>query len=213
MTSWLVVVAVVLGVNLLPALGPPTWLVLVLLRLHLDVALVPLVVLGALSATAGRLLLAQGTRAAARWLPAERVARLEAAGALVQQHPARTAVGLGLFLLSPLPSAQMFEAAGLLRLALRPLAIAFLLGRLVSYSVYAGAATAVDRSYGDAFRDSLTSWPSLALQGGLLVVLWQLGRVDWEARLARTGTKVPGNGDHPAPDAPPADDHRGEQEV
>jgi hypothetical protein len=211
--SWLVVVAVVLGVNLLPALGPPTWLVLVLLRLHLEVDLVPLVVLGALSATAGRLLLAQGTRAVARWLPAERVARLEAAGALVQQHRGRAAAGLGLFLLSPLPSAQLFEAAGLMRLALRPLAIAFLLGRLASYSVYAGAATAVDRSYGDAFRDSLTSWPSLVLQGGLLVLLWQLGRVDWVTRLARTGTKVPATGAHTAPANDDADDDRGGQEV
>lgn len=213
MTSWLVVVAVVLGVNLLPALGPPTWLVLVLLRLHLEVDLVPLVALGALSATAGRLFLAHGTRAVARWLPGERVARLQAAGALVQQHRGRTAAGLGLFLLSPLPSAQLFEAAGLMRLALRPLAIAFLVGRVVSYSIYAGAATAVDRSYGDAFRDSLTSWPSLVLQGGLLVLLWQLGRVDWVARLARTGTKVPATGDHTAPADVAADDDRGGQEV
>jgi len=184
-TDWLVVVAVVLGINLLPALGPPTWLVLVLLRLHLRVDLVPLVVLGAASAMAGRVVLALATRKAGRWLPQARVARLEAAGALMQAHRGRVVAGLGLFLLSPLPSAQLFEAAGLMRVALRPLAVAFALGRLVSYSLYAGAATAVDRSYGDAFRDSLTSWPSLLLQGALLVGIWQLTRVDWAARLTR----------------------------
>jgi len=103
----------------------------------------------------------------------------------MQAHRGRVVAGLGLFLLSPLPSAQLFEAAGLMRVALRPLAVAFALGRLVSYSLYAGAATAVDRSYGDAFRDSLTSWPSLLLQGALLVGIWQLTRVDWAARLTR----------------------------
>ena len=184
MTSALVVVAVVLGVNLMPVLGPPTWLVLVLLRLHLQVPLVPLVLLGSASATAGRILLALGTRALSRHLPQRRVARLRAAGELVGQHRGRAAAGLGLFLLSPLPSAQLFEAAGIMHLALRPLAIAFALGRLASYSVYAGAATVVDTSYGDAFRDSLTSWPSLVLQGALLVGIWQLSRVDWLARLA-----------------------------
>ena len=40
MTSYLLLVAVVLGVNLMPVLGPPTWLVLVLFRLPTDRALV-----------------------------------------------------------------------------------------------------------------------------------------------------------------------------
>ena len=184
MTDWLVVAAVVLGVNLMPVLGPPTWLVLVLLRLNLHVSLVPLVVIGSLSATAGRLLLALGTRRVARRLPAERVASLEAAGALLKQNRLRSAVGLGVFLVSPLPSAQLFEAAGLMRLALRPLAVAFFVGRTASYSLYAGAATAAERSFGSALQDSLTSWPSLLLQAGLLLAVWELSRVDWAARLS-----------------------------
>ena len=178
MTSYVVLVLVVLGVNLMPALGPPTWAVLVVFRLHQHLALLPLVVLGAVSATAGRVLLAHGTRWAARWLPPQRVANLQALGELVRRKRASTALGLGLFLLSPLPSAQLFEAAGVLRLALRPLAIAFLLGRLVSYSIYAGAATVADRSLGGALQDSLTSWPSIALQVGILVAVWLLSRVD-----------------------------------
>ena len=184
MTDWAVVAGVVLLVNVMPLLGPPTWVVLVLLRLHLGVDVVPLVAIGAVSATTGRVLLALGTRHVARWLPAGRVASLRAAGGLVAQHRARAAAGLGLFLLSPLPSAQLFEAAGLMNLALRPLAVAFLLGRTVSYSAYAGAAAAADESYGDAFRNSLTSWPSLLLQVALLVAVWQLSRFDWVGRFA-----------------------------
>ena len=43
----LAVAGVVLGINLLPAFGPPTWVALVFFRLHEHVALVPLVVVGA----------------------------------------------------------------------------------------------------------------------------------------------------------------------
>ena len=42
--------AVVFAVNLLPALGPPTWTVLVALRLGFDVPAVPLVLVGATAA-------------------------------------------------------------------------------------------------------------------------------------------------------------------
>ena len=48
------VMSVVFAVNLLPAFGPPTWAVLIFLKLNLGVAAVPLVVCGALAAAAGR---------------------------------------------------------------------------------------------------------------------------------------------------------------
>jgi hypothetical protein len=40
-----------------------------------------------------------------------------------------------LFAAAPLPSAQLFEAAGLARVRLRHLVAAFFVGRLVSYSI------------------------------------------------------------------------------
>src|SRR5690348_12340636 len=139
--TWLLFAVTVLGVNLLPVLGPPTWLLIVAFRLNAHLALVPLVLIGALCATTGRVLLALGTRHAARWLPKERVQRLESTGEAIRERPGGAIAALALFLLSPLPSAQLFEAAGLMRVPLRPLAVTFLLGRLVSYSLYGGAAS------------------------------------------------------------------------
>lgn len=186
MTPYAVLVGVVAGINLLPVLGPPTWLVLVLFRLHQHLALVPLVALGALSATAGRLVLARLTRAATRSLSGTRVTNLRAAGDLLLRHRGRSAATVGLFLVSPLPSAQLFEAAGVMGLPLRPIAAAFFVGRVVTYSLYVGASVAADRSLGGALRDGLTSWPGLAVQVALLVALWQLGRIDWASRLRRS---------------------------
>jgi hypothetical protein len=60
--AYLALAGVVFGVNLLPAFGPPTWAVLVFFRLNSQLAAVPLVLVGAVAAASGRLLLSYGSR-------------------------------------------------------------------------------------------------------------------------------------------------------
>jgi membrane protein YqaA with SNARE-associated domain len=175
--------ATVFGVNLLPAFGPPTWAVLVLFRLHEQLSIPALVVLGAVAAAAGRLCLALATRRARSWLPAQRVANLRALGRYLSEHRGRSAVGLLMFVLSPLPSAQLFEAAAVMDVPLLPTTAAFLVGRLVSYALYLSAARVAQASLGEQFQRSLTSWPSIALQVGVLVAVALLARIDWASRL------------------------------
>lgn len=74
------------------------------------------------------------------------MANLKAARTLLVGDRRRAAAGLGLFALSPLPSAQLFVAAGLLRVRLVPLTLAFFSGRLISYSLYVGGAEPIDHS-------------------------------------------------------------------
>ncbi len=184
--DYLVVALAVLGVNLLPAFGPPTWAILVLFNLHGDYATPALVVVGALAAAAGRLALAFGTRALRRYLPRAYRANLEAAAEALTRRRGRAVAGLALFAVSPVPSAQLFEAAGLLHTArLVPLTAAFFAGRIVSYSIYVGGSTALkDTDTGDVLLSSLTSPWGIALQVAMLVVLVLLARVDW-GRLLR----------------------------
>src|SRR5258708_18500591 len=107
----LVAAATVFGINLLPALGPPTWAVLVLFKLNWDLPPVALVLVGAGAAGAGRLFLAYATRALRQHLPRRRVENLRAAGERLRRHRGRSILRLALFAVSPLPSAQLFEAA------------------------------------------------------------------------------------------------------
>jgi hypothetical protein len=107
----LVLAGVVLGVNVLPAFGPPTWAVLVFFRLQSNLAAVPLVLIGAAAAACGRLVLAYGSRAFRSRLSEPRMDNLEAVRDAVGGSRRRAAAGLGLFALSPLPSAQLFVAA------------------------------------------------------------------------------------------------------
>lgn len=175
--------ALVFAINLLPAFGPPTGAVLVVLRLDSDIPAVPLVVGGALAAGSGRLLLALAARRLRGRLSPERREHIAAAQSALTDHRAKSLAGLGLFALSPIPSAQLFIAAGVMTVPLLPLTAAFFAGRLVSYSLYVGAAGAAKENVGDVVVDSLTSPLGIALQLLMLGLLGLLLKVDWAARL------------------------------
>lgn len=166
-----IALAVVFAVNLLPAFGPPTWAVLVFFSLDFDLPAVPLVLGGALAAASGRFVLASGARRLRPRLAPARVERLDRAQAALGADRRRTAAGLGLFALSPVPSGQLFTAAGLMTVPLLPLTAAFFAGRLVSYSIYVGAASIAEKNLGDLVLDALTSPLGMALQVVMLVAL------------------------------------------
>lgn len=169
-----IALAVVFAVNLLPAFGPPTWAVLVFFSLDFDLPAVPLVLGGALAAAAGRFVLATVTRRLRPRLSAARRQRLDQAQAALSSDRRRTAAGLGLFALSPVPSGQLFVAAGLMTVPLLPLTAAFFAGRLVSYSIYVSVASVAEKNLGDLTLDALTSPLGLALQLLMLIALGAL---------------------------------------
>jgi membrane protein implicated in regulation of membrane protease activity len=184
MTGYLLAALCIFGVNLLPAFGPPTWAVLVFFRLNSDLAAVPLVLLGALAAAAGRLALATASRRFRGRFSPKRLESLEAAEEVLAGSRGKALAGLGLFAPSPVPSAQLFVAAGLLRVPLVPLTAAFFAGRLVSYSLYVGAASAARESLGSVMTDAFASPFGVAMQLVMLLLLVLLVRVDWARVLA-----------------------------
>lgn len=193
-----IAVGVVFAVNLLPAFGPPTWAVLVFFSLDFDLPAVPLVVGGALAAAAGRFLLASASRRLRPRLSAARLAHLDRAQAALSANRPRAAAGLGLFALSPLPSGQLFVAAGLMTVPLPPVTAAFFAGRVVSYSLYVGAATVAERNFGSLALDALTSPLGMALQIAMLVGLALLaGGIRPSAPSSPAPPQAPGPG---APD-------------
>jgi membrane protein YqaA with SNARE-associated domain len=192
-SDWLLVVGSIFGINLLPAFGPPTWAALVFFRLNSDLPAMPLVLLGALAAASGRLVLAKAARRFRRRFSPERRENLQAAEELLVGNRAKAAAGLGLFALSPVPSAQLFVAAGLLTVPLVPLTAAFFAGRLVSYSLYVAAASAAKDSLGDVLGDAIGSPLGIALQVAMLARSRPAG-----------GSRNPRTADEAAPTTAPA---------
>jgi len=183
---YLALFAIVFGINLLPAFGPPTWAVLVFTRLHWHLNPVLLVILGAIAAVGGRFLLARGSRHFKGRLSRRMKDNLEDARALLQRKRLGAIAILGLFVVSPLPSAQLFVAAGLLDLPLGQLTLAFLVGRLVSYSIYVSVATLADKQLGNVLAKVFGSPWAIALQIVLLVAVCLLPLVNWRSVLGRT---------------------------
>jgi uncharacterized membrane protein YdjX (TVP38/TMEM64 family) len=177
--GYLVLFLVVFGINLLPAFGPPTWAVLVFFRLESDLAPVPLVLVGAIAAACGRLVLAYGARAFRGRLSEQRIESLGAVHDTIAKSRRGTLAALALFALAPLPSAQLFVAAGLLDEPIVRLTVAFFVGRLVSYALYVAAASAAKESLADIFGDAFTSPLGIALQVVMLALLVVLVKVDW----------------------------------
>jgi membrane protein YqaA with SNARE-associated domain len=197
---YLLLFLIVLGVNLLPAFGPPTWTILVFARINWHMNPVAIVVLGAVAAMLGRYLLASGTRRFRGHLGPKRRANLQAADDLLFERKGRAWAVLGVFVVSPLPSAQLFVAAGLLDVALVPLTLAFFVGRLVSYSFYVTLATLADQHLGGVLRNALGSPWSIAVQLLLLGAAAALPFVNWPKLLDARRAKGAGDGSNtPAP--------------
>jgi len=176
--SYLALLAIIFAVNLLPAFGPPTWAILVFSRLHWHLNPVAIVILGAVASSSGRFLLAHGARLFRYRLKGRMKSNLAVVETRLRDK--RRIIGVvAIFLVSPLPSAQLFVAAGLLGLPLRILVVAFFFGRLVTYSIYVAAATLADQRMSNVLANSFGSIWSIIIQVVLLVAVCALPFINW----------------------------------
>jgi uncharacterized membrane protein YdjX (TVP38/TMEM64 family) len=182
--DYLTLFGIVLAVNLLPAFGPPTWSIIVIFGLSTRLPTFAIVLTGAAAAASGRLCLAFAFRYLANHVPEKTKRNVVAVRTALMRRKRSAFIGLAVFALSPVPSAQLFEAAGLSRLPLGRFTAAFFVGRTISYSVYALTAKGIAHSsVGEAFRASLTSPMGVAIQLGMVALLVIFTQVDWEKRL------------------------------
>lgn len=154
-------------------------------RLNWHMNPVALVVLGAVAAAGGRYLLALGASRFRSRLSEKRRENLQAAGDALLKRRTGLIATLAFFAVSPLPSAQLFIAAGLLEMNLVPLTLAFLAGRLVSYSLYLSAASLAERQFGDVLGRIFGSPWSIAIQLLLLAAVSVLPFINWKDILER----------------------------
>ncbi|MBI4493668.1 MAG: hypothetical protein HY690_12830 [Chloroflexi bacterium] len=179
-------------VNLVPAFMPPTWSVLAFFLIRFDLPLLPLALGGAVAASAGRLVLALASR---RWgrqlLSARQRANLTRLGRWLETR-ARWAPPLAVLLYSfgPIPSNELFIAAGLAEMRLAPILGAFLAGRIISYTLWAATARMVVERLEDVLAGYWSNVGALALELLALALLVVFTRLDWP-RLLRLPTPPP----------------------
>ena len=187
MEIYLIAVLLIILLNLLPAFAPPTWMALVFFLFHYDANPIALVALGVLSATTGRAILAWYFRKFSHLVPTRFSQNMEYAGRYFTDHASKKFAFLALFFFSPISSAQLFEAAGLMKtVSLKPLLIAFAAGRTFTYSTYVtGASVIAATSYGEIFISQLKSPWAIAVQVAMIAGLIALGSIDWKSKFRR----------------------------
>lgn len=184
MTEYLILFGIVLGVNLMPAFGPPTWSIIVFYGFNTDMPVWAIVPVAAIGAALGRFLLACGFRFIGQRVSDRTKRNVAAARALFERNARNGLLALALFALSPVPSAQLFEAAGLARVRLASFTLAFFVGRVVSYSVYALTAKGIQKlPLGQVLTEHLTSPLGVLLQLFMIAALVGLTQIDWARRL------------------------------
>jgi hypothetical protein len=185
-TIWLAVIGLVVLLNVVPALMPPTWLLLAYFHLNHGLDVVPLALAGAPAATLGRAMLALlSQRAGPRLLPARWRGNLGRLADLAGQFRTLSIGLLVAFVLGPVPSEVLFVAVGIARAPLAPVLAIFLAGRLVGYMAWISAASAMSASLTDVLQPRVGSASAIAGQivaYGLLVVAM---RIDWNPLLQR----------------------------
>ncbi len=157
MSNYLLLFGLVLLVGLIPAFGPPSWVFAVFFYHKYKLVFLAIVLITALSTTIGRLGLSLLTKKLKKYLPITILANLNYAKDILERKQKSTWLFLGLFVISPLPSAQLFEAAGLLQNNLLSLGGAFFIGRIVSISLYLLISKLVVQNISDLWSAGLTN--------------------------------------------------------
>jgi membrane protein YqaA with SNARE-associated domain len=166
--------------NLAPLLAPPTWSIIVyfLMTREMDPALA--VMVAAFAAGTGRYLLALGTRSLRNYIPEKARKNLYDAGIVFDENERRRFGLIALFIVSPLPSAQLFEAAGLMYLNLKRLTLAFFSGRIITYSFYAASASTLKTTdFGKVLTKAFLSPYAWALEIISILLIYLIAKIDW----------------------------------
>ncbi len=154
---WLVIFGIIFINNIIPVFAPPTWLLLSFVAVYFRVDnFLALALLGALSATLGRLALAALSDRIMRnrFLSEKSVKNIDDLKKHLLGKKAAVFYFSLAYALSPLSSSQLFIAYGLTELPRKLIAIPFFFGRLVSYAALSFASIKISQKLS---ADNLTT--------------------------------------------------------
>jgi membrane protein DedA with SNARE-associated domain len=190
----LILFLVIFLLNIIPAFAPPTWMVFSFLgfrypeHMGWSFALV-----GALAATIGRSLLGKLSHAIVRnhWLSEATRKNVDSIKLELEKRP-RLTFGLFLFYaFTPLPSNFLFIAYGLTAMPLVRIALPFLMGRFVSYTIWTMSGVAVSQRL-DMDDTDVIRYASIyfvLMQFAFLAAVYAFARVDWNLLLQKRKLK------------------------
>ena len=186
--SYILLSIIVLGMNVVPALMPPTWAVLAFFVTKYDLQIIPTVIIGAACATLGRVILANLARYFRRYLPKDSQENYQAIGNYLNSHKKLTIPLIIIYAFFPIPSNDVYIAAGLAKVRLKIMAGSFFAGRLISYTFWVNLTQRLADNLVDIFSKHYSNLigPVIVEIAGLLT-LYIIGKIAWKKVLKRIG--------------------------
>ncbi len=177
--TYLFLAVLIFGMNVIPAFMPPTWVILAFFYIRLHLSLMPVVVIGATAATAGRIILSLIARNHFRqFLSKKTKENYDTIGKVFHAHRHISLPLLFMYAFFPLPSNQVYIIAGLANIDIRIIAASFFVGRLLSYTFWVTTAHHIGRRLVDIFSRYLNV-SALALELAGFAVILLVGRIPW----------------------------------
>ncbi len=177
---YLILAVFVLGMNVVPVFMPPTWLVLAFFfsRFHLN--LFATVLIGAISATCGRVLLYHLARLYLRpFLPKKFEQNYDYLGSYIQKRQNLTIPIVITYAFLPIPSNDVFIIAGLTGLKIKIIAFSFFVGRLISYSFWISLAYHLSNRLEMVFAEHFSNLAGIAAELLGFGIILLVGKINW----------------------------------
>ena len=177
--------ALVFLINLVPAFMPSSWMVLAFFYIKFGLPLLALAVGGTILSGLGRLVLARASLILKRRFLKGKESDLDELGGFLNDH--RNYVGLTVFLytLSPLPTNNLFIAAGMVEVNMARVMLGFWVGRIPANTLLVWTTGKVFNSLGSLFTGVYGDWAAIGLQLASLGSIVLLYRLPWARWLRR----------------------------
>lgn len=178
-TEYLIVFLVVFVANIIPAFMPPTWSLLSLFAIFYDLPPLELTIIGAVSSSLGRYVLASYSRPLAdKFLPKKQKKNIKYLRNFLRYENNELPFIIALlYALGPFPSNTLFIVSGAAHISVRWILAGFFVGRLVSYGLLVTIAKGVISSVS---IEQLFTLPYLLLDAAGLLLAIAILFVNWQ---------------------------------
>ena len=189
--------ALAFAINLVPAFMPSTWMVMAFFYIRFDLPLLVLTIGSAFASALGRMVLARGSRAfSRRFMPGE-AADLDELGSFLDEHRAVVGQAVFLYSLSPLPTNNLFIAAGMTGVSMAAVVTGFIAARMLANTFWVWTTHKAFNSLGGLFTGAISGPVGITLEVLGLVAVVLTFRLPWARWLRRATHRQSAGASHP----------------
>lgn len=177
---YIILALIVLAINIVPAFMPSTWIILSFFYIHYCLEFLPTIFLGVIMATIGRLILAVLAKNYIEpILPKKEQENMINLGKIFEINKNFTFLSILGYTFLPIPSNQLFIAAGLAKADLSLLALSFFIGRTISYTFWVNLYKDVNTNIEGTFTSYFSKSGMYLAEIFGFVILYAISKINW----------------------------------